>query len=152
MRLINVVFIVLIAFVLMSVGYVYMQNTKVLGLDILLWNQGSAPVSIRVSSLLIGAFLLGFVLNLLYTGIMEFTRFVKGINASAATRASNRSVSFCPSSPESCKLHFFSCSSFLFSRSCSMPFLSSSVRTAAAAICHTSACSSAWGPVRLRRR
>ena len=86
MRLINVVFIVLIAFVLMSVGYVYMQNSSVLAQDVMLWNQ----ISIRVSSLLIGVFLLGFVLNLLYTGIMEFTRFVKGINASAATRAGKR--------------------------------------------------------------
>jgi len=86
MRLINVVFIVLIAFVLMSVGYVYMQNSSVLAQDVMLWNH----ISIRVSSLLIGVFLLGFVLNLLYTGIMEFTRFVKGINASAATRAGKR--------------------------------------------------------------
>jgi len=86
MRLINVLFIVLIAFVLMSVGYVYVHNTKILGENITLWTD----VSIRVSSLLIGAFLLGFVLNLLYTGIMEFTRFVKGINASAATRAGKR--------------------------------------------------------------
>ena len=86
MRLINVLFIVLIAFVLMSVGYVYVHNTDVLGRNIELWTS----VSIRVSSLLIGAFLLGFVLNLLYTGIMEFTRFVKGINASAATRAGKR--------------------------------------------------------------
>ncbi len=86
MRLINVLFIVLIAFVLMSVGYVYMGNTAVLGQDIQLWS----GASVRVSSLLVGAFLLGFVLNLLYTGIMEFTRFVKGINASAATRAGKR--------------------------------------------------------------
>ncbi len=86
MRLINVLFIGLIAFVLMSVGYVYMQNTPVLGQDIVLWNH----VSIRVSSLLVGVFLLGFVMNLLYTGIMEFTRFVKGLNASAATRAGKR--------------------------------------------------------------
>ncbi|NTV76195.1 MAG: hypothetical protein HGA66_18580, partial [Holophaga sp.] len=86
MRLINVLFIVLIAFVLMSVGYVYMGNTAVLGQNIKLWTD----VSVRVSSLLVGAFLLGFVLNLLYTGIMEFTRFVKGINASAATRAGKR--------------------------------------------------------------
>lgn len=86
MRLINLLFIALIAFALMSVGYVYMRNTAVLGLDVALWNNAS----IRVSSLLIGAFLLGFVLNILYTGIMEFSRFVKGINASAATRAGKR--------------------------------------------------------------
>jgi lipopolysaccharide biosynthesis regulator YciM len=86
MRLINMFFIALIAFVLMSVGYVYTRNTGVLALDIKLWGD----VSVRVSSLLLGAFLLGFVLNLIYTGIMEFLRFVKGINASAATRAGKR--------------------------------------------------------------
>ncbi|HLO65847.1 MAG TPA: tetratricopeptide repeat protein [Holophaga sp.] len=86
MRLINLLFIALIAFALMSVGYIYMRNTAVLGLDVALWSDAS----IRVSSLLIGAFLLGFVLNILYTGIMEFSRFVKGINASAATRAGKR--------------------------------------------------------------
>jgi len=86
MRLINVLFIVLIAFVLMSVGYVYVHNTGTLGQDIELWSN----TRIRVSSLLIGVFLLGFVLNLLYTGVMEFTRFVRGINASAATRAGKR--------------------------------------------------------------
>lgn len=90
MRLVNLLFIVVIAFVLMSVGYVYMQNTRILGQDVLLWSQAGAPVSIKVSSLLIGAVLLGFVLNLIYTGILEFTRFVKGINASAATRAGKR--------------------------------------------------------------
>ncbi|BDU75114.1 tetratricopeptide repeat protein [Mesoterricola sediminis] len=86
MRLINLLFIALIAFALMSVGYVYMRNTAVLGLDVMLWSDAS----VRVSSLLIGAFLLGFVLNILYTGIMELSRFVKGINASAATRAGKR--------------------------------------------------------------
>ena len=44
----------------------------------------------RVSTLLIGVFLLGFVLNLLYTGIMELRRLVRGISASAATRAGKR--------------------------------------------------------------
>jgi hypothetical protein len=45
MRLINLLFIALIAFVLMSVGYVYTRNTAVLGRDVLLWNDASIRVS-----------------------------------------------------------------------------------------------------------
>ena len=86
MRLINVLFIAIIAFVLISVGYVYVQNSLVMGTEIVLWEQ----VRMKVSTLLIGVFLLGFVLNLLYTGIMELTRLVRGFNASAATRAGKR--------------------------------------------------------------
>jgi lipopolysaccharide biosynthesis regulator YciM len=86
MRLINVLFIAIIAFVLISVGYVYVQNSLVMGTEIVLWEQ----VRVKVSTLLIGVFLLGFVLNLLYTGIMELTRLVRGLNASAATRLGKR--------------------------------------------------------------
>jgi lipopolysaccharide biosynthesis regulator YciM len=86
MRLINLLFVAVIAFVLMSVGYVYMQNTRVFALDVRLWD----TTTIRVSSLLIGVFLLGFVLNILYTAVMECLRLVRGINASAATRVGKR--------------------------------------------------------------
>jgi lipopolysaccharide biosynthesis regulator YciM/uncharacterized membrane protein YciS (DUF1049 family) len=86
MRLINVLFIAIIAFILISVGYVYVQNSMVMGTEIVLWEQ----IRVKVSTLLIGVFLLGFVLNLFYTGIMEVTRLVRGLNASAATRAGKR--------------------------------------------------------------
>jgi lipopolysaccharide biosynthesis regulator YciM len=89
MRLINVIFIAIIAFVLISVGYVYVQNAAVMGNEVALWQH----VEVRVSTLLIGVFLLGFVLNLLYTGIMELRRLVRGISASAATRAGKRLTS-----------------------------------------------------------
>jgi len=86
MRLINVLFIAIIAFVLISVGYVYVENALVMGTEVVLWQQAR----VKVSTLLIGVFLLGFVLNLLYTGIMELTRLVRGLNASAATRVGKR--------------------------------------------------------------
>jgi lipopolysaccharide biosynthesis regulator YciM len=86
MRLINVIFIAIIAFVLISVGYVYVQNSAVMGNEVELWQHAQ----VRVSTLLIGVFLLGFVLNLLYTGIMELRRLIRGLSASAATRAGKR--------------------------------------------------------------
>ena len=86
MRLINVIFIAIIAFVLISVGYVYVQNAGVMGNEVELWQHAQ----VRVSTLLIGVFLLGFVLNLLYTGIMELKRLIRGLSASAATRAGKR--------------------------------------------------------------
>jgi lipopolysaccharide biosynthesis regulator YciM len=86
MRLINVIFIAVIAFVLVSVGYVYVQNSRLMATEVLLWE----PVRVRVSTLLIGVFLLGFVLNLLYTGIIELRRLIRGLSASAATRAGKR--------------------------------------------------------------
>jgi len=89
MRLINVIFIALIAFILISVGYVYVANGPVMGTPVELWQH----VRIRVSTLLIGMFLLGFVLNLIYTGIMELRRLVRGLSASAATRAGKRLLS-----------------------------------------------------------
>jgi lipopolysaccharide biosynthesis regulator YciM len=89
MRLINVLFIAIIAMVLTSVGYVYVQNARLMGMGVTLWNQNQ----IKVSTLLIGVFLLGFILNLLYTGIMELTRMIRGLNATAATRAGKRLTS-----------------------------------------------------------
>jgi lipopolysaccharide biosynthesis regulator YciM len=86
MRLINMIFIAIIAFVLSSVGYVFVNNKDKLAAGIHLWG----TVEVRVSTLLIGVFLLGFILNLLYTGIMELRRLVRGFSASAATRAGKR--------------------------------------------------------------
>jgi len=86
MRFINVIFIAIIAFALVSVGYVYVENHVVLSQEIVLIQDHR----VRVTSLLIGVFLLGFILNLLYTGFMEIRRMVKNLNASAATRAGKR--------------------------------------------------------------
>jgi lipopolysaccharide biosynthesis regulator YciM len=86
MRLINVLFIALVAFVLVSVGYVYVENSRLMAGEVLLWDN----LRVKVSTLLIGVFLLGFVLNLLYTGVMELRRLVRGLSASAATRAGKR--------------------------------------------------------------
>jgi len=86
MRLINMIFIAIIAFVLCSVGYVYVQNQGIMATGVKLWS----PVEVKVSTLLIGVFLLGFILNLLYTGIMELRRLIRGFSASAATRAGKR--------------------------------------------------------------
>ena len=86
MRLINVIFIAIIAFVLISVGYVYVHNFLVMGNEVELWQHAK----VKVSTLLIGVFLLGFILNLLYTAIMEFRRLIRGFNDSAANRAGKR--------------------------------------------------------------
>jgi predicted Zn-dependent protease len=86
MRLINVLFIAIIVFVLLSVGYVYTQNARLMATEVLLWD----PVRVKVSTLIIGVFLLGFVLNIFYTGILELRRLVRGLSASAATRAGKR--------------------------------------------------------------
>lgn len=86
MRFLNVVFIALIALALIAVGSVYVGNHQVLNQYVVLWENHK----VKVSMVLIGAFLLGFVLNLLYTAFMEIRRMVKNINASAATRAGKR--------------------------------------------------------------
>jgi lipopolysaccharide biosynthesis regulator YciM len=86
MRFINVIFFVLIGFALVSVGYVYVENYVVLSQQVVLFQDNR----IRVTSLILAVFLLGFVLNLLYTGFIEFRRMLKNLNASAATRAGKR--------------------------------------------------------------
>jgi lipopolysaccharide biosynthesis regulator YciM len=86
MRFINVVFIALIVFLLIALGSVYAINSQVLNQNVVLW-EGHR---VRVTTVLIGVFFLGFVLNLLYTGFMEIRRMVKNLNASAATRAGKR--------------------------------------------------------------
>lgn len=88
MRFINVVFIALIVLALVSVGYIYEQNHAVMSMPVVL----SDHSRIRVSMLLVGVFLAGFVLNLLYTGVMELTRLVKGLQATAANQAGKKLV------------------------------------------------------------
>ena len=92
MRLINVIFIAIIALALMWVGYAYIHNYAVMGNEVELlnfWNRSNS-IRVKVSTLLICVFLLGFILNLLYTATMEFRRLIRGFNASAATRVGKR--------------------------------------------------------------
>ncbi len=86
MKLANVIFIALIAFVLMSVGYVYVQNQQVLSANVMLWEHQE----VKVSTLILGVLVLGFILNILYTGYLEARRAIQGLNASAATRVGRR--------------------------------------------------------------
>lgn len=92
MRLINVIFIAIIALALMWVGYTYTHNYPVMGNEVELLNfwHHNNNIRVKVSTLLICMFLFGFILNLLYTAIMEFRRLILGFNASAATRVGKR--------------------------------------------------------------
>lgn len=83
MRLINVIFLALVAFVITSVGYLYINNHWIMSQEISLWGH----TTIKISTLLIGTFLLGFILNLLYTGVMELRRLMRGVSISAANLA-----------------------------------------------------------------
>ncbi len=85
MRLVNVFFFVLLAFVLFVLGNVYLANHELLVREVVIFRE-----SIKLQSLILLAFLLGFLLNILYTGIMEVVRLVKGLNASADTRLVKR--------------------------------------------------------------
>lgn len=85
MRLVNVFFFVLLAFVLFVLGNVYLTNHDLLVREVVIFRE-----SIKLQSLILLAFLLGFLLNVLYTGIMEVVRLVKGLNASADTRLVKR--------------------------------------------------------------
>ena len=85
MRLVNVFFFVLLAFVLFVLGNVYLTNHELLVREVVIFHE-----SIKLQSLLLLAFLLGFLLNILYTGIMELVRLVKGLNASADSRLVRR--------------------------------------------------------------
>lgn len=86
MRLLNVIFLLLIAAVVAWLGHVYIQNMPVFRTTVTLW-QG---LQISVGLLVLVVFLAGFVLNVLYSGIMEVRSMVRNANASAATRAGRR--------------------------------------------------------------
>jgi lipopolysaccharide biosynthesis regulator YciM len=85
MRLVNVFFFVLLAFVLFVLGNVYLTNHELLVREVIIFHE-----SIKLQSLLLVAFLLGFLLNILYNGVMEVVRLVKGLNASADSRLVKR--------------------------------------------------------------
>jgi len=85
MRLVNVFFIVLLLLVLMVLGNLYLTNHDLLVREVVVFGE-----SIKLQSLILVTFLLGFLLNVLYTGIMEVIRLVRGLNDSADTRLVKR--------------------------------------------------------------
>ncbi|MDR3685241.1 MAG: tetratricopeptide repeat protein [Geothrix sp.] len=85
MRLVNVFFIVLLLLVLMVLGNLYLTNHDLLVREVVLFGE-----SIKLQSVILITFLLGFLLNVLYTGIMEVIRLVRGLNDSADTRLVKR--------------------------------------------------------------
>lgn len=85
MRLVNVFFFVLLAFVLFVLGNLYLTNHELLVREVVIFGE-----SIKIQSVILLAFLLGFLLNILYTGIMEVVRLVRGLNDSADTRLVKR--------------------------------------------------------------
>ena len=85
MRLVNVFFIVLLLLVLMVLGNLYLTNHELLIREVVIFGE-----SIKLQSVILVTFLLGFLLNVLYTGIMEVVRLVRGLNDSADTRLVKR--------------------------------------------------------------
>jgi lipopolysaccharide biosynthesis regulator YciM len=85
MRLVNVFFIVLLLLVLMVLGNLYLTNHDLLVREVVVFGE-----SIKLQSVILITFLLGFLLNVLYTGIMEIIRLVRGLNDSADTRLVKR--------------------------------------------------------------
>jgi len=85
MRLVNVFFIVLLLLVLMVLGNLYLTNHDLLVREVVVFGE-----SIKLQSVILITFLLGFLLNVLYTGIMEVVRLVRGLNDSADTRLVKR--------------------------------------------------------------
>jgi len=85
MRLVNVFFIVLLLLVLMVLGNLYLTNHDLLMREVVVFGE-----SIKLQSVILITFLLGFLLNVLYTGIMEVVRLVRGLNDSADTRLVKR--------------------------------------------------------------
>ncbi|WP_306590320.1 tetratricopeptide repeat protein [Geothrix sp. 21YS21S-4] len=85
MRLVNVFFFVLLAFVLFVLGNLYLTNHDLLVREVVIFGE-----RIKIQSVILLAFLLGFLLNILYTGIMELVRLVRGLNDSADTRLVKR--------------------------------------------------------------
>jgi lipopolysaccharide biosynthesis regulator YciM len=85
MRLVNVFFIVLLLLVLMVLGNLYLTNHDLLVREVVVFGE-----HIKLQSVILITFLLGFLLNVLYTGIMEVVRLVRGLNDSADTRLVKR--------------------------------------------------------------
>ena len=85
MRLATVFFLAVIVFVLGVMIHIISSNHDVLMQEMII--RGEA---VKVQTVIILAFLLGFVLNLIWAIYMEIRQAIKGLNASAATRLGRR--------------------------------------------------------------
>ncbi|HEU4950691.1 MAG TPA: tetratricopeptide repeat protein, partial [Holophagaceae bacterium] len=85
MRLVNVVFFIAIVFLLVMSAHVYATNHDILVQDLVIRGEG-----VKVQTVILIAFLIGFVLNFIWALIMEIRQAIKGLNASAATRLGRR--------------------------------------------------------------
>lgn len=85
MRLATVFFLAVIVFVLAVIMNIISANHDVLIQDMIIRGE-----SVKVQTVIILAFLLGFVLNLIWAIYMEIRQAIKGLNASAATRLGRR--------------------------------------------------------------
>lgn len=85
MRLVNVIFFIAIAILLVMAAHVYTTNHDVLVQDMLIRGEG-----VKVQTVILISFLIGFILNFIWALIMEIRQAIKGLNASAATRLGRR--------------------------------------------------------------
>ena len=85
MRLATVFFLAVIVFILGVMVHIISSNHDVLMQDMIIRGE-----SVKVQTVIILAFLLGFVLNLMWAIYMEIRQAIKGLNASAATRLGRR--------------------------------------------------------------
>lgn len=85
MRLVNVIFFIAIAFLLVMAAHVYTTNHDVLVQDMMIRGEG-----VKVQTVILISFLIGFILNFIWALIMEIRQAIKGLNASAATRLGRR--------------------------------------------------------------
>ncbi len=85
MRLVNVIFFIAIAILLVMAAHVYTTNHDVLVQDMVIRGEG-----VKVQTVILISFLIGFILNFIWALIMEIRQAIKGLNASAATRLGRR--------------------------------------------------------------
>ncbi|HJU83565.1 MAG TPA: tetratricopeptide repeat protein [Holophagaceae bacterium] len=85
MRFVTVFFFVLAVFLLAVMTNVYLQNHDVLMQEVVI--RGEA---VKVQTVILIAFLLGFALNLIYAVSRDVRDAIKGLNASAANRLGKR--------------------------------------------------------------
>ncbi|HXC16873.1 MAG TPA: tetratricopeptide repeat protein [Holophagaceae bacterium] len=85
MRLVNVIFFIAIAILLVMAAHVYTTNHDVLVQDMIIRGEG-----VKVQTVILISFLIGFILNFIWALIMEIRQAIKGLNASAATRLGRR--------------------------------------------------------------
>ncbi|HJW09760.1 MAG TPA: tetratricopeptide repeat protein [Holophagaceae bacterium] len=85
MRFVTVFFLVLAVLVLAVMANVYLVNHDVLMQEVVIRGE-----TVKVQTVILGAFLLGFALNLIYAVVRDVRDAIKGLNASAATRLGKR--------------------------------------------------------------